>query len=191
MPSDREGAIPVHATDRPQEATEFSARSRAGRRQSNVSSSTTPTEMIRQLETLERGMSLTISWQEDSLERLRRVRASVGRLADALRDAQGIKVRSSGGQSQHTVETGSLRFALPPLLKCLFSVLERGSWCDVSFLSEAVFKAIGKRTTRRGLMQAIYRLRRELRVAGKTWRIESSRRLGWRMVKGGMKSTDT
>jgi len=156
--------------------------------QSKERHSPTTNELIRQMEALERSVSLTISWQEDLLDRLHKWRTTLGRMVDALRDAEGVEVRPS---AQQVAETVGPRFALPPLLKCLFSVLEPGAWCDVAPLSEAVFKATGRQITRHALTQGIHRLRRALALAGKTWCIEHNRRLGWRVVKAGRKSADT
>lgn len=141
-------------------------------------------ELTRLLEALERGVSVTISWQEDSLDRLRKWRNNLNRMIDVLRDAEGHEVRPSTERRLAARERGKL-------LKCLLLTLEQGAWCNATFLLKAVLDATGKSITRRALIQGIYRLRRELRVKGKTWSIEYNRRLGWRMIKAGRKATDT
>ena len=146
--------------------------------------SQTNAELFRRLEALERGVSVTISWQEDSLDRLRKWRETLNRMIDAIRDPEGNEVRPLGERRPAAAERGKL-------LKCLLSALERNTWCNAAFLSKVVFDATGKRVTRRALIQGIYRLRRALRLDGKIWCIEYNRRLGWRMVKVGRKPTDT
>jgi len=146
--------------------------------------SQTIAELTRQLEALERGVSVTISWQEDSLDRLRKWRENLNRMIDALRDVEGNEDRPSSEGRLAARKRGKL-------LKCLLSTLERGTWCNATLLLKAVLDATGRSMTRRALIQGIYRLRRELRVEGKTWCIEYNRRLGWRMVKAGWKLTDT
>jgi hypothetical protein len=155
---------------------------------------------MKQLRALERRASAAVLLQADLLDRQRKILAEVICAMESLRqfkpggDGETASIPFNGGGALRRAPlaaTGPCRLELSPTLTALADALMPGGWKSAASLTDSVFRATQRRPGSHALIQAIYRLKRQLNAAGSKFRIVYKRPHGWRFVSTAPRGGDT